>query len=700
MTNRDKNEAPLNGEPSQTPGKEPDHKINPDLMFSQRKKGSRPGDFYVRTLQPYRKLFRGTRGRLVATPRSYTPESLLGRGLQSIKAALIGRPLFSAEEINERLTKKKALAIFGSDAISSCAYATEAAMVVLVISGNAALNVSVYVALGVAVLMLVVSFSYRQIIHAYPQGGGAYNVSRQNLGEKAGLLGAAALLIDYVMLVAVSIAAGSFAISSALIASGYQPQLTALGHSLPFFLSPNVLLSLFFIGLIVLGNLRGIREAGSIFSIPTYLFIFGFAAMLGVGIIKALTNTLEPATVPPELPIAQPLTLWLILRAFSAGSVAMSGTEAISNGVPVFKSPESRNAATTLSFMAVMLAIFFIGVSFLATRLGVVPGNQSIVSQVALAVFGQNAFYYIFQLATMGILVVAANTAFSAFPRLASILARDNYLPHSFLHRGDRLAFSTGIVFLGGFSAFLIIIFQGNVDHLIHLYAIGVFLAFSLSNTSMIIHWWRARGQGWKKSFLINAAGAVLTALVLVVIVVTKFTLGAWIVVLFIPSIILLFLVIHRHYNRVGEQLHIVPTQLPPNRINQFAVVPIDDVNYASLRAMSFARTICQDIIVLHIATDPERVEKIRKKMEAYAPDLTLVVVESPLRSIMRPLVNYIDALHTQHPGSFISIVLPEFITAHFWERFLHNRTAEQLTKAFKKQPDVAVILVPYQLRK
>lgn len=675
-------------------------RINPDLVVSQRKKGRRPGDAYIRTHQPYRKLFRSVGGHLVATPEANVPVNRLGRSLHVIKAALIGRALFSREEIHERLTKPKALAVFGSDAISSCAYATEAALVVLVVAGNSALNTSLYISLAVALLLSVVAFSYRQIVHAYPQGGGAYNVSLQNLGRTAGLVAAAALLIDYVMTVAVSIAAGAFAVTSALAVAGTTGEASAIINPMPHFFNLNVAIGLIFILIITLGNLRGIRESGSIFAVPTYLFIFGFVALLVVGMIKASTGNLEPSEPPPVLPIAQPLTLWLVLRAFSAGAVAMSGTEAISNGVPAFKPPEARNAATTMTIMAALLAVFFVGISYLATHMGLVPGNQSIISQVALAVFGRNAFYYVFQFATMGILVVAANTAFTGFPRLSSLLAQDNYMPHSFLHRGDRLAFSTGIIFLGGLSGLLLIAFSGNVDSLIHLYAVGVFLAFSLSNTSMVIHWWRTRGPGWKASLTANAAGAVLTAGVLAVVAVTKFALGAWIVILLIPSIIPLFLVIHRHYDRVAEQLRVIPSEAPPPRISQFVLVPIDDVNYASLRAMSYARTICEDIIVLHVATDPARVDRVRRKMQALAADLRLVIVESPLRSIIPPLITYIDTLHKQYPETFVSIVLPEFITAHWWERFLHNRTAEQLTRAFKTHPNIAVILVPYQLRR
>jgi hypothetical protein len=318
---------------------------------------------------------------------------------------------------------------------------------------------------------------------------------------------------------------------------------------------------------------------------------------------------------------------------------------------------------------------------------------------VALAVFGRGVFYYAFQIATMAILVIAANTAFAGFPRLSSVLARDNFMPHSFGQHGDRLVFSTGIVFLGGLSAFLLIVFRGNVDSLIHLYAVGVFLAFSMSNTGMVFHWLKTRGKGWKGSLAINAVGAVLTTIVLLVVVVTKFALGAWIVIVLIPALIPFFLAVRRHYDRVGSQLRIQRDRLPTATFNQFVIVPIDDVNNASLRAMSFARTICRDIIVLHISTDPTRAQNVQAKMDTYARDLKFVVVETPLRSIMPPLLAYVEALHDQHTNAFISIVLPEFVTAHWWERLLHNRTADQLTRAFKKHPNVAVILVPYLLR-
>ena len=678
-----------------------DTKLNPDLNVSESKKGKLPGDSYVRVGQRYKRLFqRVDSGHLVAAPGLQASKGMFGRSYRVLKRVVIGRPLFTTEEVHQRLTKVKALAIFGSDAISSSAYATEASLVVLVAAGNMALNATFFIAVAIAVLLSVIAFSYRQTVYAYPHGGGSYNVARQNLGRAFGLIAAAALLIDYIMTVAVSIAAGSAAVTSALIAAGHGHLITNMNASLPSFFNVNVILSLIFIGLITIGNLRGIRESGSIFSVPTYLFIFGFSALIIIGLVKYLTGNLHAVTPIPQLIPTQPLTLWLVLRSFSAGAVAMSGTEAISNGVPVFRPPESKNAATTLTVMAALLGIFFLGLSFLSTRMGLAPGNQTIISQVALAVFGNNGFYFAFQIVTMAVLVIAANTAYADFPRLSSVMARDNFMPHTFASRGDRLAFSSGILFLGGISALLLIIFRGSVDSLIHLYAVGVFLAFTLSNSGMVVHWWRTREKGWKSSLIINAIGAVLTVIILIIVVVTKFMLGAWIIIVLIPLLIGLFLTIHRHYTAVADQLRLTPEHLPPLTVDQFALVPIDDVNSASLRAMSFARTISKEVVVIHISTSAERAERIKKKMETYAGDLKFVIVESPLRALIQPLAVYIDALHEQRPNAFVTIVLPEFITAHWWERFLHSRTAENLLQALKKHTNVAVVSVPYHLEK
>lgn len=673
--------------------------INFDLTATEVAHGKRPGDVYIRHQEPYRRFFhRVGPGHFVATPETDRPEHRLEKGYRALKRVLIGRPLETAAEAHERLTKVKALAVFGSDAISSSAYATEAALVILMAAGNGALSISLYTALAIALLLSMVAFSYRQTVYAYPHGGGSYNVSRENLGQIPGLVAASALLIDYVLTVAVSIVAGSAAVTSALIASGFDAQVTAIESTLPNFLNLNVILSLVFILLITIGNLRGIRESGSIFATPTYLFIVSLSVMLVVGLFKAFTGTLQPVTPPPLLQATEPITIWLILRAFSAGAVAMSGTEAISNGVPVFQKPESKNAATTLTVMATLLGVFFLGVSYLATHMGLVPGQETIISQVALAVFGTSIFYYVFQIATTGILVIAANTAFADFPRLSSVLARDNYMPHQFLFRGDRLAFSTGIIALGSIAALLVVIFGGNVDSLIHLYAVGVFLAFTMSDSGMVVHWYKTRGPGWKKSMAINGTDAVFTSSILVIVAITKFALGAWIVIILIPMITSFFLLIHRHYTKVAQQLRILPEQLPPSVIDQVVLVPIDDVNYASLRAMAYARSIAKVVVVLHVSSNETHTNKVREKMKQFAPDLKLVLIDSPYRAFVRPLLAYIDAIHEQCPDAFVSIVLPEFIPAHVWERFLHNRTAAMLRSAFEKHPNVAVVLVPYLL--
>jgi amino acid transporter len=602
--------------------------------------------------------------------------------VERLKRVLVGRPIPSRLAHHERLSRVTGLAVLSSDALSSVAYATDFILVTLVAAGGGALVHAIPISAVIATLLGIVAFSYRQTIHAYPTGGGAYIVAKENIGANAGLIAAASLLVDYTLTVSVSISAGVLAITSAA------PQL----HTY------RVELCLLFLALLTIGNLRGIRESGTIFALPTYLFIVSLSVMLIVGVFKAVTGTLHPATPPPVLQAAEPISLWLILRAFSAGAVAMSGTEAISNGVPVFQKPESKNAATTLTVMATLLGLFFLGVSYLATHMGLVPGEETIISQVAVAVFGTSIFYYIFQIATTGILVIAGNTAFADFPRLSSVLARDNYMPHQFSFRGDRLSFSTGIIALGTIAALLVVAFGGNVDSLIHLYAVGVFLAFTMSDSGMVVHWWRTRGPGWKKSILINGTDAVFTSSILVIVAITKFALGAWIVIVLIPINVFFFLFVHRHYNRVAQQLRIMPDQLPSTKINQIVLVPIDDVNYASLRAMAYARTIAQQVVVIHVATNAERTEKVREKMARYAADLKFVVIDSPYRAFTRPLLAYVDAVHQQCSDAFVSIVLPEFIPAHWWEGFLHNRTARTLRQAFERHPNVALVLVPYLL--
>ncbi len=695
----DDNKTPADNKTPEEADFVPPKELNPDLTERELRKGSHPGDVYVRVHEPYRRFLRRIGpGHFEATQESNPPANSIERTYRAIKRVLIGQPLETAREAHERLDKVRALAVFGSDAISSCAYATEETLVVLMAAGSGALYVSQYTALAIALLLSVVAFSYRQTVYAYPHGGGSYNVSRENLGRLAGLVAAAALLIDYVLTVSVSIVAGADAVSSALYASGFGPDLATINAALPHNLNANVLLSVAFIGIMTLGNLRGIRESGAIFAIPTYLFVGSLILTLVFGFYQAFTGTLHPASPPPILPQTETLTLWLILRAFSAGAVAMSGTEAISNGVPAFQKPESRNAAITLTIMATLLGVFFLGISFLATHMNLVPGEETIISQIARAVWGTNWFYYVFQVATTGILIVAANTAFADFPRLSSVLARDNYMPHQFLFRGDRLAFSVGIVGLGAIASLLVVIFAGDVTNLIHLYAVGVFLAFTLSNSGMVIHWLRTRGPNWQTSILINGTGAVLTSIILVIVSATKFALGAWIVIILIPIFVSIFLMIHHHYVRVGDQLRVAPDHMPARTIEQVVVVPLDDFNYASLRAIAFARTISKDVFLVHISENEARAAKVKAKAAQYAPDMKFIIVDTPFRAFVRPLMVYIDALHNQRPDAFVTIVLPEFITAHWWEKFLHNRTATRLRQTFEKHPNVAVIQIPYRL--
>jgi amino acid transporter len=659
-------------------------RINPDLTVTELKRGVLPGDVYVRRRDSHSRYFKRVGpGHFVATEEAVRPPSSFERAFRSFKALMIGRPIETAQEIHERLTKVKALAVFSSDAISSVAYATGEILIVLALAGSQALGFSVEISIAIAILLGIVAFSYRQTVIAYPQGGGSYTVSRENIGTRPGLVAAAALLIDYILTVAVSISAGTAAITSAF----------------PVLVPYTVEMALLFVTVMTVLNLRGIRESGSIFAIPTYTFILSLGVMIVLGFAGITLGFLQTPTEPLEIPPTQPLDPWLILTAFSAGAVAMSGLEAISNGVPAFKPPESKNAAATLTVMAIILGTFFVCISILAVYFQANPLlEETVISQLGRIIYGDTVFYYIFQFATMGILIVAANTAFADFPRLASLLARDNYMPHHFWFRGDRLAFTVGISALGGTAGLLILIFQGDTHALIPLYAVGVFLAFTLSQTGMVLRWRKLKTPGWRTSAIINGIGAVLSCVILLIAATTKFTHGAWIVLLLIPALVGGFTLIHRHYSRVADQLRIEPDQLPPPTIKQFVLVPMDSLNYASLRALAFARSMSAQIIALHIATDAERAKRLEDRMKKYAPDIDLVILDSPFRQFVRPMMIYVEALHAQNPDAFVTIVLPEFIPARWWERALHGRTAQRLRAAFETHPNVAVVLVPYLL--
>lgn len=702
--------------------------VRPELHKRAVVKGSRPGGDYVRVQLPYANEFRQRgAGVLEATEQALQPRSRGARATARVKRALIGDRLATAEQIHERLTKVKALAVLSSDAISSVAYGTEASLGVLVVAGVGAMRYNLIIAACIAVLMLVVGTSYWQTIHAYPHGGGSYIVARDNLGDWPGLIAAAALLIDYVLTVSVSVTSGVDALITA------SPGLSSLA----------VPLGVFFILVIMVVNLRGIRESGSIFAAPTYLFIAAFLIMIITGVIHALLAGGLFHAVPPR-PVDvhkalgwQPgkLGLLLVLTAFASGCSAMTGVEAISNGVPAFKRPEADNAARTLIWMIGILVTLFIGVTYLAWRFGIEPyqsQNPTVDGQIARMLFVGpfNWMYYLVQFATLLILVLAANTSFADFPRLSSILARDGFLPHQFSFRGDRLAFTTGIVVLSILSVVLLIAFNGNTDALINLYALGVFTAFTLSQTGMVVRWRRLReqgGPGWRRSMVINTVGAIVTGIVAVVITVTKFDRGAWIVVILVPILVFMFRGIAHHYANVREQT-ISSTPLHAEELHHIAIVPIGDLNLPAIQSLAYARSITPEVVAVHVATEEEDNARIREEWaqlvesrreswerlaardnarneviglvtkQRVSPAPQLVVIESPYRSMVKPLVSYIDAMRDANPSATISVVLPEYVPAHFWERILHNQTALRLKLALYYHPSVVVINVPYHL--
>lgn len=661
--------------------------INFDLTWQEPHQGMRAGDKYVRILRPYDHLFRHVGpGYLRATEEVDEPRTHLRRIVTELKHILIGEPLPTRAEIHERLTKVKALAIFASDAISSVAYAGEEVLFVLAVAGAGALVLSIPISLTIAFLLGLVAFSYRQTVFAYPNGGGSYIVSKENIGTTAGLIAAAALMLDYVLTVSVSIASGTAALTSAFdVLRPYR-----------------VPLELLFVAIMVVGNLRGIRESGNIFAAPTYLFIFGLGALILVGLFRLVAGLPPVEDVQNEaIEATEGVTLWLILTAFSAGSVAMSGTEAISNGVPAFKPPESKNAATTLAVMAFILGAFFLSIAFLAHQYGIgVSDQETTLSQLGRAVFGKNYIYYLIQFATMAILVLAANTSFNGFPRLASIMAQDGFLPRQFAFRGDRLAFSYGIIVLGSVASVLIIVFGGDTHLLIPLYAVGVFLAFTMSQTGMILHWRRLRTPGWRRSIVINAIGAAMCAAVLIIAALTKFTRGAWIIVVLIPILVTLFWLVHKHYQTVMTQLQLAASGNGHKlgTIRQIVLVPLADLNLASARALEFAHSISKQVNAVHVAESEQEAIGLRQRLAQFDPEVRLIVLESPYRTLFDPIVTYIDAVHEQDKEAFITVVVPEFITAHWWQRFLHNGTAERLNRALKPHPKVAVVNVPYVL--
>lgn len=617
------------------------------------------------------------------------PTTALGAGLRSLRRVLIGAPLETAKAGHERLSKTKALAVLSSDALSSTAYATEEILLVLVaVVGLAAFDVLPGIGIAIVALLAIVVFSYRQTIHAYPGGGGAYIVSKENLGRTPSLLAGSALMTDYILTVAVSVSAGVAAITSA-ITSLYDYR---------------VWLAVVIIALVTLLNLRGVRESGSIFAVPTYMFIASMSVLLVLG-FATWAGLRDPAEAPVEaLPAAaESITLFLVLRAFSAGCTALTGVEAISDGVPVFKEPVARNAERTLMAMGGVLGVLFLSITALVWHFELVPDHsQTLVSQLARVIVGDSFFYYFIQAATAGILVLAANTAYADFPRLASFLARDRYLPHQLLFRGDRLAFTNGIVLLGIGSAALVVGFSASVPGLIPLYAVGVFLSFTLSQSGMVRYWLRNREPRWRSHMTVNALGAVTTAVVAAIIIITKFVDGAWVVLLILPLFIGLMLMIRGHYERVAVQLRMTTEEVAARPVTwtrgTAAVVPIDSLNQATVRAIDYAEAISDDVTVVHIAIDSERGDTLRQRWEAAHMGVPLVIIHSEFRELIGPLVAFIEQLHDEKGGATMTVVLPEFVVAHQAELLLHNQTAWRLRVALWSHPGIVVANVPYHL--
>lgn len=612
----------------------------------------------------------------------------------SFKRLLIGKPIATEQQHHERLSRVTALAVFSSDALSSVAYATEAILAVLILGGSQALGLSLPIGAGIATLLVVVAFSYRQTIRAYPKGGGGYVVARENLGETPGLVAAAALLIDYVLTVAVSISAGVAAVTSLASNWGY-PELKHFA----------VEIALFFILLVTVANLRGVKESGVIFAVPTYAFVVSILLMIAFAVSKDALVGIAPVVhpVPPEIPHAgEALGLWLVLRAFAAGCTALTGIEAISDGVPAFRAPESKNAAATLTWMVGLLVSMFLGITWLANAHGAVPNeatHETVISQIARTTLGLGPAYVMIQVATALILVLAANTAYADFPRLASFLSRDRFLPRQFSSRGDRLVFSNGILALGFFSALLVVLFQANEIAMLPLYAIGVFISFTLSQSGMVRRHLRLQEHGWRRGALINGLGAALTAVVLVVLAVTKFTHGAWIVIVLIPFLMLGFKAIHRHYVKVAEQLSLSTAAKPKPVRRLTAVVLISGIHKGVLPALQLAKSLAPDnVTAVYVNLDTDQTERLRTRWCDWGCEVPLVVLESPFRSLITPLMKYIDEVDGRYKDDEVMVILPEFVPAHWWEHLLHNQTGLILRTALMFRKGKVVISVPYHL--
>ena len=602
----------------------------------------------------------------------------------SVRRLLFGRPLASDEELEERLPKVKALATFSSDNLSSVAYATEQIMFTLFAVGSAAFWLVMPISLLIVTIFVIIVISYRQTIRAYPSGGGSYIVARENLGVGPALLAGAALLTDYVLTVSVSVAAGILAITSAF------PELEWLRV-------PMGVVAIVFVMLI---NLRGVRESGTLFAAPTYLFLAITLGLIGLGLVRTVIGDTPHVTgVVPAVVPAEAFGLLLLMRAFADGCSAITGVEAVSNGVPAFKPPEWRNARTTLTVMGALVGVMFLGLSYLAGVVGAAPSiHESIVSQIGRAVYGLGPLYYILQLATTGILILAANTSFADFPRLSSILARDGFMPSRFAFRGERLAFSAGIVVLALVAIAVLVAFGGEVTALIPLYAIGVFTSVTLSQVGMVRHWLRERDSGWRRSAVINGVGAVATAIVTLIFAVAKFALGAWLIIVIIPILVGAMLFIHRQYERRRLEVHVRPEAVIGSSLRrQRVIIPVPEVTRDVVQAVKFGRSMSRDITAVHVTDDVDRAEEIRARFERQIPGIPFVIVESPYRQLIRPLIRYLEYTAGRFEDDVLVVLLPEYVPRHWWEKYLYNENARRIREALLGRKNILIADVPYR---
>lgn len=611
--------------------------------------------------------------------------------LNKIKHLLIGSPLSNEQSGEKRLNKIRALAAFSPDALSSIAYANQEIFLGLALAGAAGLSLTLPIGLTISTLLIIVAISYYQTIHGYPQGGGTYTVASENLGTLPGLIAGAALMVDYLLTAAVSLTAGVDALASAF----------------PALWEHRVLAALSILLLITLINLRGLKESGTFMAIPVYLFLFTYIPLLVYGVIRLFLD--GPGNLQVTAPAAtQPLTAFLILRAFASGCTALTGIEAISNGVPAFRTPEAKNAGKTLIAMALLMFILFVGSTTLIERLAIVSTSQeTILSALARRLLGSGPFYIVIQASTMLILAVAANTSFADFPRVASFLSKDGFLPRQLGNIGDRLVFSNGILLLSAATAGLIIAFQGDTHSLVPLFAVGAFLAFTLSQSGMVKHWWRERGPNWQIKAAANLAGAVATGATLVIVAIGKFSQGAWITILVIPSLVFMFLKIHAHYQEVGKQLSLrgLPPSLKPIEARR-AVIPVSGVHRGMIDAVLFAKSIAPDVMGVYIELEPGAAKNVQEMWKRWFPDIPLIVLPSTYRSIIDPLLRFLDETDRQHnDGQMAVVVLPEFVPARWWHALLHNQTSRLIKNALlysrrEKGYQRIIIDVPYHLKR